>query len=224
MLFGHICSDFCFRCVWSCFVLEIQEDFWIPWFQSLFLPSLHLWLPSSYDSTQDCSWYPSNTCLFLLLLFRVVLLAFYCVFASGLSSILVLIEFLWIWVELRVPISSICGLDLSLFLILDLEFSLLLYWWTAFVFGGEKFRGFHVHQFLRFLSVLVSDFGFLFLLPIWYNLYPRRENDVKVVSVAYWMEKAWFMVERNCKELSLNLLSLLCICIKLLFLFTAASF
>jgi hypothetical protein len=38
------------------------------------------------------------------------------------------------------------------------------------------------------------------------------------------MEKAWFMVERNCKELSLNLLSLLCICIKLLFLFTAASF
>ena len=53
------------------------------------------------------------------------------------------------------------------------------------MFGGEKFRGCHVHQFLRFLSVIVSDFGYLFLLPYRYNLYPRRENDVKVVSVAY---------------------------------------
>ena len=62
VVFGRFCSSVCFRGVWSCFVLEIQKDYWIPWFQS-FLSSLHLWLPSYHDSPQDCSWYPSNTSL-----------------------------------------------------------------------------------------------------------------------------------------------------------------
>ena len=112
-----VCSAVGFVCVWTCLVLAAQEGYGVGRKRILLLCSLHLWLPSSFVSSQDCSWYSS---LFLYLSLWVWFI-FILILDVDFVSVLVL-NFVSVWLSvdlnenLWVPITSFRGSDLLLVL------------------------------------------------------------------------------------------------------------